>query len=41
MISALVVGAWIKHYREMQAYDVRSNPESSPAPLVSPTPDEH
>ena len=39
MVIALVVGAWIKHYREMQAYDVRSNPESSPAPFVSPTPD--
>jgi hypothetical protein len=39
VVVALVVGAWIKHYREMKVND---RPEPSPetsAALVSPTPD--
>jgi hypothetical protein len=40
VIAALVVGASIKHYRDMQAYGgSEPSPETSPA-LVSPTPNE-
>lgn len=39
VVLALVIGASIKHYRDMRANDrPRPNPEASP--LVSPTPNE-
>lgn len=41
VVVALVVGAWIKHYREMKVNDgFELRPESSLAPIVSPTPNE-
>ncbi len=39
MVIALVVGAWVKHYRDLR---VNEEPERSPevsAALVSPTPE--
>jgi hypothetical protein len=40
-VVALVVGAWVKHYRDMMANDgLGSSAEPSPTPLVSPTPNE-
>jgi len=41
VVAALVVGASIKHYRDMQVYG-GSEPslEPSPASLISPTPNE-
>ena len=41
VVVALVVGASIKHYRDMHAYGGWDrSPDSSPASLVSPTPNE-
>jgi len=40
-VVALVVGAWVKHYRDMKPYGISEpSPNSSPASLVSPTPNE-
>jgi len=41
VVVALVIGVWIKHYREMKANSgFAPRPESSLAPLASPTPNE-
>ena len=40
MVIALVVGASIKHYRDMQVSDHPKPSQETSATLVSPTPDE-
>jgi hypothetical protein len=38
VVVALVVGAWVKHYRDMRVNDGPDpSPKSSPTPLVSST----
>jgi len=36
----LVAAAWFKHHRDLTANDGQRHPESSPAPLLSPKPNE-
>jgi len=41
VVVALVIGVWIKHYRDIQTYgSPEPSPDASPATLVSPTPNE-
>jgi hypothetical protein len=40
VMLALVLGASIKHHRDMTVNDGPRKAESSPTPLVSPTPNE-
>jgi hypothetical protein len=40
VVLALVLGASIKHYRDMRMNDGPRRAESLPTPLVSPTPNE-
>ena len=38
VVLALVLGAYVKHHREMKMHDGPRDSESSPTPLVSPSP---
>jgi hypothetical protein len=40
VVLALVIGVSIKHHRDMRVNDRPRKAESSPAPLVSPEPNE-